>query len=80
MVACTHYGVTYEWPKGKGSLSKDYQEIHFQGDKIRCQVTKRRLTIDGASFGEFSDGDRVRITSGGHVFVNDKERKAIDHT
>ena len=70
-------GVTYIWPQGKGNLSKKSNEISFEGKNISCSVSKRRLTINGHRAGEFEEGDRVRITGDGKIFVNDVELKSL---
>ncbi len=76
MVASDHLGVIYGWPKGKGMISEDFNEIEFTGEKVKCKVVGRGLAVNGQSFGEFEKGDRVRIESDGRVFVNDIERPA----
>jgi len=68
--------VTYIWPKGKGNFSKKFNEISFEGKSINCSVVERRLTIDGRRIVEFDEGDRVRITGDGKVFVNGVELKS----
>lgn len=75
MISTGFDGVTYIWPKGKGSFSKDTNEITFEGDNISCSIVERRLTINGNQIAEFEEGDRVRITGEGKVFVNDVEVK-----
>ena len=72
-VASTFWGVTYAWPKGEGSLSEDFREMRFRGQSVTCSVVGRRLTIEGRQL-ELAEGDRVRITGDGRVFVNDVER------
>ena len=67
--------VTYVWPEGKGSMSKKSKEIIFEGKSINCSVIVRRLTINGRRIGQFDEGDRVRITGDGNVFVNGIELK-----
>ncbi|MHC4117201.1 MAG: hypothetical protein ACYSWO_06805 [Planctomycetota bacterium] len=71
MVATEFNGVTYAWPKGKGTLSEDFSEVRFKGESISCTVKDRFLTIDGQEFGAFEEGDRIRIAGDGAVFVND---------
>ncbi len=73
MVASKHLDVTYGWPKGKGMISEDFNEIEFEGEEVKCKVVGRGLTVNGQSFGEFEKDDCVRITSDGRVFV---ERRA----
>jgi hypothetical protein len=75
MISTGFDDVTYIWPKGKGNFSKNSNEITFEGKNISCSVVERRLTINGRRIGEFDEGDRVRITGDGKVFVNDVERK-----
>jgi len=77
MVATTLRDVTYGWPQGKGSLSKNFDEISFQGRQISCSVVGRKLSVNGLRFTGFEKGDRVRITSDGKVFVNDIEREPL---
>jgi len=77
MVATEFHNVTYAWPKGKGSFSKNFDKISFEGSQIKCSVVGRELTVNGLQFGEFEKGDRVRITSDGKVFVNDIERQPL---
>ena len=67
--------VTYVWPQGKGNFSRNFNEISFKGKNISCSVIERRLTINGRQIGEFDEGDNIRITSDGKVFVNDVELK-----
>lgn len=74
-ISTTFDGVTYIWPEGKGNFSKDSNEITFKGKNINCNVVERRLTINGSRIIEFEEGDHVRITDDGKVFVNDVERK-----
>jgi len=75
MLSTEFNDVTYIWPEGKGNLSKKLNEISFEGKSINCSVVERRLTINGRRIGEFNEGDRVRITGDGKVFVNDVELK-----
>ena len=77
MVSTGFNDVTYIWPKGKGNFSKNFNEIRFKGTSIDCTVVKRRLTINGRPAGQFEEGDRVRITGNGKVFVNDIEFKPL---
>jgi hypothetical protein len=80
MVASKFNDVTYAWPQGKGSYSKNFDEISFQGRRINCHVVGRRLSVNGRRFGEFQKGDRARITGDGKVFVNDIEREPLGDT
>lgn len=66
-------GITYIWPEGKGNFRKKSNEISFAGKNIKCSVIKRRLTINGRQIAEFEEGDSVRITGEGRVFVNGEE-------
>ncbi len=75
MISTGFNDVTYVWPQGKGSYSKNFNEITFKGKNISCSVVERRLTINGRRIGEFDEGDKVRITGNGKVFVNDVEIK-----
>lgn len=75
MLSTEFNDVTYIWPEGKGNFSRNLNEISFEGKSIKCSVIKRRLTINGRPAGEFDEGDRVRITGDGNVFVNDVELK-----
>ena len=68
-------GITYIWPEGKGSFTRKFNEISFKGKNVSCNVVERRLTINGRPAGQFDEGDRVRITGDGKVFVNDVELK-----
>lgn len=77
MVAHEFHDVTYVWPQGKGSFSKGFDEISFQGRQITCSVVGRRLTVNELQFSGFEKGDRVRITSDGEVFVNDIKREPL---
>ena len=67
--------ITYIWPVGKGNFSSKLKEISFEGNNISCSVVERRLTINGRQIAEFEQGDRVRITPEGKIFVNDVELK-----
>jgi hypothetical protein len=75
MISTGFNDVTYIWPQGKGNFSKNFNEITFKGNNISCSVVERRLTIDGRQIAEFNEGDKVRITGDGKVFVNDVEIK-----
>jgi len=75
MISTEFDDVTYVWPAGKGNFSKISNEITFNGENIRCNVVERRLTINGSRIFEFEQGDRVRITGDGKVFVNNIELK-----
>ena len=77
MEATEFHNVIYTFPQGKGSFSKNFDEISFQGRKVKCSIVGRELTINELRFGEFEEGDRVRISSDGKVFVNDIERKPL---
>jgi len=77
MVVTKFHNVTYSFPQGKGSFSKDFKEISFQGRKVKCSIVGRELTVNESRFGEFEKGDQVRITSDGKVFVNDSEREPL---
>jgi hypothetical protein len=74
-ISTTFDDVTYIWPEGEGNFSKDSNEITFEGKNINCSVVNRRLTINGSRIFEFEEGDQVRITGDGKVFVNDVEAK-----
>ncbi|OHB61109.1 MAG: hypothetical protein A2168_05010 [Planctomycetes bacterium RBG_13_50_24] len=76
MVATEFHNVTYAFPQGKGSFSKNFDEISFQGRQINCRVVGRELTVNELRYGEFEKSDRVRITGDGKVFVNDVELKS----
>ena len=73
MVATSMWGVTYEWPKGKGHLV-NLESTSFTGDGIECQTHQRMLTLNGQEYGEFEEGDRIRITPDARVLVNGVER------
>ena len=75
MVSTGFNDVTYIWPKGKGNFSKNFNEITFEGESIRCTVAERRLTINERRTAGFEEGDQVRITGEGKIFVNDVELK-----
>ena len=77
MEATDLHNVTYTFPQGKGSFSKNFDEISFQGRQIKCSIVGRELTVNELRFGEFEKGDHVRISSDGKVFVNDIERKPL---
>jgi len=77
MVATVFNNVTYTFPKGEGSFSKDFEEITFQGGKVKCSIAGRELTVNESRFDEFEKDDLVRITSDGTVFVNDSEREPL---
>lgn len=77
MVVTKFHNVTYSFPQGKGSFSKDFKEISFQGKQVKCSIVGRELTVDESRFGEFEKGDQVRITSDGKVFVNDSKREPL---
>jgi hypothetical protein len=68
--------VSYIWPEGKGKFIKKSNEITFEGKSINCSVVERRLTINERPAGQFEEGDRVRITGDGKVFVNEAELKS----
>jgi hypothetical protein len=76
MLSTEFNDVTYIWPEGKGSFSRKLKEISFEGKSIKCSVIERQLKINGRQIGEFEEGDRVRITGDGKVFVNDVELKS----
>lgn len=80
MISTGFNNVTYVWPQGKGNFSKNFNEITFKGKTINCSVVERRLTINGSRIAEFDEGDNVRITDDGKVFVNDVELKASGDT
>jgi hypothetical protein len=75
MISTAFDNVTYVWPEGKGNFSKISNEITFEGKNINCSIVERRLTINGSRIFEFEEGDRVRITGKGKVFVNNVELK-----
>ena len=76
MISTEFDNVTYIWPQGKGNFSKNFNEITFKGNNVSCIVVERQLTINGRPAGQFDEGDRVRITGDGKVFVNDVELKS----
>jgi hypothetical protein len=80
MISTEFDDVTYIWPAGKGEFSKISNEIAFEGKNINCSVVERQLTINGSRIYEFEEGDRVRITGDGKVFVNDVKIKASGDT
>lgn len=80
MVATVFHDVTYTFPKGEGTFSKDFDEISFQGKQVKCSIVGRELTVNEFRFGEFEKGDHVRITSDGTVFVNDSKREPLGNS
>ena len=76
MLSTEFNDVTYIWPEGKGNFSRQLKEISFEGKSISCSVVERRLTINARQIGEFEEGDRVRITGDGKIFINDVELKS----
>jgi hypothetical protein len=80
MVATVFHKVTYTFPKGKGSYSKNFDRISFEGRQVKCSIIGRELTVNELRFGEFEEGDLVRITYDGKVFVNDIEHKPLGGT
>jgi hypothetical protein len=76
-VATEFHDVTYSFPKGKGSFSKDFDKIDFEGSQIKCRIVGRELTVNDVRFAGFEKGDLVRITSDGRVLVNDVERQPL---
>ncbi len=76
-VATEFHNVTYSFPKGKGSFSKNFDKIDFEGHQIKCSIVGRELTVNDLRFGELVKGDLVRITSDGKVLVNDVERRPL---
>lgn len=79
MISIEFDDVTYVWPAGKGEFSRISNEITFNGENIECNIVERRLTINEGRIFEFDEGDRVRITGDGKVFVNDVELKEPDN-
>jgi hypothetical protein len=77
MVATEFHDVTYAFPQGKGSFSKNLDKIDFEGRQVKCSIVGRELMINELRFKEFEKGDLVRITSDGRVFANDVERKPL---
>jgi hypothetical protein len=77
MEATDFHNVTYTFPQGKGSFSKNFDEISFQGRQVECSIVGRELTVNELRFAELEKGDFVRITGQGKVFVNDVEREAL---
>jgi len=75
MLSTAFHNVTYVWPQGKGNFSRNVNEITFKGKNVSCSVVERRLTINGRRAGQFEEGDRVRITGDGKVFINGVELK-----
>jgi hypothetical protein len=76
-VATEFHGVTYSFPKGKGSFSKKFDKIDFESHQIKCSIVGRELTVNDLRFGGFEKGDLVRITSDSRVLVNDVERQPL---
>lgn len=76
-VATEFHDVTYSFPKGKGSFSKDFDKIDFEGSQIKCRIVGRELTVNDVRFAGFEKGDLVRITSDGSVLVNGVERQPL---
>lgn len=80
MVANEFHDVTYTFPKGKGSFSKNLDKIDFEGRQVKCSIVGRELTVNELRFREFEKGDLVRITNDGKVFVNDIEREPLGNS
>ena len=76
MISTKFSDVTYVWPQGKGNFSKNFNEITFKDKNISCSIVERRLTINRRRIAEFEEGDKVRITGEGKVFINDTELKS----
>jgi hypothetical protein len=76
MLSTEFNDVTYIWPEGKGNFSRKLKGISFEGKSISCSVVGRILTINESQIAEFEQGDRVRITGDGRVFVNGAELKS----
>jgi len=75
MISTAFNNVTYVWPQGNGDFSKNFNEITFEGKNISCSIVERRLTLNERRIFEFDEGDHVRITGDGKVFVNEVELK-----
>ena len=56
----------------------EFRCIVFPGRNLNCKVVGRTLTINGRSFGEFKEGDRIHIMPDGKVLVNDAERLPLE--
>jgi hypothetical protein len=80
MVATEFHDVTYAFPQGKGSFSKNLDKIDFEGRQVKCSIVGRELMVNELRFKEFEKGDLVRITSDGRIFVNDVERKPLGNS
>jgi hypothetical protein len=80
MVATEFHDVTYAFPQGKGSFSKNLDKIDFEGRQVKCSIVGRELMVNKLRFKEFEKGDLVRITSDGRIFVNDVERKPLGNS
>jgi hypothetical protein len=76
MLSTEFNDVTYIWPEGKGNFSRELKGISFEGKNISCSIVDRSLTVNGRRIAEFEQGDQVRITGDGRIFVNGAELKS----
>jgi hypothetical protein len=76
MLSTEFNDVTYIWPEGKGNFSRELKGISFEGKNISCSIVDRSLTVNGRRIAEFEQGDQVRITGDGRIFINGAELKS----
>jgi hypothetical protein len=81
----TAYGIEFElpWqvyptpdPKAAPLTTSTYFKL-IRRD-FRLEIVEGRLKLNGREYGPLTQGDRVRITEKGGVFVNSKERRPAD--
>jgi hypothetical protein len=81
----TVYGIEFElpWqvyptPELKAAPLIASTNFKFTRRDFGLEIVEGRLKVNGREYGPLSQGDHVRITEKGGVFVNSKERRPAD--
>jgi hypothetical protein len=81
----TVYGIEFElpWqvypvPELKAAPLTASTNFKFTRRAFRLEIVEGRLMLNGKEYGPLNQGDRVRISEKGGVFVNSKERRPAD--
>ena len=70
--------VEYEWIMGDTpTIRKDSESFELSYSNISLKVIDKNIGLNRIKYGQVKDGDRIRVTADGKLFVNGLRRKPV---